>query len=381
MRQRFQSGCILKRGKRRQVWVGRWREPIIREGQLVKVNRSEILGAVSEMTKGEALEARIRPLNEGTHRPAERLNFGRFCERWEETVLPTYRESTRNFYHATLRRYILPRFKEWDLMAIQPPDVQAFLNTFAQTYSSSVVKHVRATLSRIMASAVDWGHVQRNPALGVRLPRAKGITRARVLAPGEVRMVLANLEEPYRTMVLIGALTGLRESELLALKWEDFDLSRLTLKVERSVYRGVVDTTKTKRSAREIPCPKSALTAIRELARSGHNRGDFVFTAPKGGFYSGQRITAKVFRPLAQRLGLLPFTWRSLRRSAASALHTQGTPLKVQQAILSHTSPEMSLVYVDVDPEAKRQAVSSLESGLFPHVPKLQSQLQQERAN
>lgn len=384
MRRRFQLGCIFRRGKRRQVWVGRWREAVLRDGKVVKVNRSEILGTVSMMTKAGAhrvLGARLQPINEGVYRPAESLTFGEFCERWEKAVLPTYRESTRNFYRQTLHRWILPRFRTWELSEIRPPQIQIFLNTFARSYSVSVLKHIRATVSRIMATAAEWGHIQRNPALGVRLPEGKEVRRARVLTLAETRMVVANLCEPYRTMVLVGALTGLRESELLALRWGDFDLDRRILRVEHSLYRGIVGATKTKQSAREIPCPESVVKAIRELGRGAYRRGEFVFTAPKGGLYCGQRITAKVFRPLAASLGLPAFTWRSLRRSAASALHAQGIPLRVQQAILGHSNPAMSLLYTEADIESQRQAVLSLESLLFPSVPNLQSQLQQQRPN
>src|SRR5690349_2508052 len=101
-----------------------------------------------------------------------------------------------------------------------------------------------------MTTAVDWQYLAHNPVGGVRLPPGKPIKRAPVLSPERVRLVLANLQEPYRTMTALMAGTVIRESELLALKWRDFDVVQRVIRIRRSLYRGkIYEGTKTAEAA------------------------------------------------------------------------------------------------------------------------------------
>ena len=73
IRRRYQAGCLFIRGKRRKVWVARWREDVITpEGTTSRILRSEVLGPVSEiMSRREArkiLETKLRPINQGRQR-------------------------------------------------------------------------------------------------------------------------------------------------------------------------------------------------------------------------------------------------------------------------------------------------------------------------
>src|SRR5713101_1936644 len=115
-RHRFQAGHVFKRGKRRKLWVGRWRERILFGGTLKSTQRSAVLGPCSEMSKGDAerrLYDFLRPINNGTQSPMQTMTFGEFAVRWKQDILPHYRESTGVFYKATLDRWILPHFRDW----------------------------------------------------------------------------------------------------------------------------------------------------------------------------------------------------------------------------------------------------------------------------
>ena len=100
-----------------------------------------------------------------------------------------------------------------------------------------------------------------------------------------------------------------------------------------------------------------------------------------GNLFSAQQVTKRVFRPLAKTLKIPAFSWRSFRRSAETALHTGGVPLKVQQQILGHSNPSMTLLYADPDIAERRKAMSQLDALLLPNVAKLQKQLQEVRPN
>jgi integrase len=383
MRRRFQVGSVRKRGRRCPVWEGRYYEPVIVEGKLRKVRRGVILGSRSQMSKSEAkqkLQKLLQSLNEGLHVPRECITFGQLWDKWRKEILPTYRSSTGEFYQRTMERWILPWFREWQLRDIKTIDLQAFINRF-QGYSKSALKHIRSTVSVILATAVDWQYVQQNPANRIKLPAGKAVKRATVLTPEQLQTVITNLDEPYRTMVVIDSRTGMRESEVLGLKWDDFDHVRRVVKVQRSFYRGKVNEPKSKQSEREIPYGDAVRQTLCWLANSEHNKGEFLFVAPRGGFFSPQRITRTVFKPLAVRLGLPEFTWRTFRRSLASALHNNGTPLKVQQAILGHTNVGTSLIYTEAELARMRQAIAEFDVLMDANGRTLRSELQNQRVN
>jgi integrase len=87
--------------------------------------------------------------------------------------------------------------------------------------------------------------------------------KRRVLMPGEVNALAANLHEPYSTLVLFLAATGLRIGEAIAVKWSDIEGS--VLQVARRIYEGDEDTVKSDRSVRQLPIESSLQARMRQL--------------------------------------------------------------------------------------------------------------------
>jgi hypothetical protein len=99
-RSRYQNGCLFVRGKRRKVWVARWREDVIlADGSANRVMRSVVLGPVSDIAgRREArrlLDAHLSPINQGQYRPESTMLFSKFiAECFEPGVLPTLKFAT-----------------------------------------------------------------------------------------------------------------------------------------------------------------------------------------------------------------------------------------------------------------------------------------------
>jgi integrase len=378
MQRRFQSGCLFKRGKRRKVWIGRWREPQkMADGSMGAVMRSEILGAVAELSKTAAqnlLLAKLAPVNSGMVRPGSVLAFKDFACEWEKAVLSMYRPSTREFYKATMDRWVLPYWSEWRLIDIRLMDVRKWLSSHTAAYSASVVKHMRATLSKMLSDAVELGYLDRNPAKGFRTPRGKSVRRVVALSLEQIVVVLSRLDEPLRTAVRLVGILGLRESELSGLRACDLDFLGKTVMVRQSRYRGESSEVKTEGSARVLPLPVSCETALRKLADATPGADGLLFRGPDGKPLNFDGAVKYIFRPLADAAKLPRFTWRSFRRAVSTEMHRDGVPLKVAQVILGHTTPQVTLgIYTETSLDDMRAAVKGLEAGLFPSVPNLQN--------
>lgn len=177
-RGRFQSGCLFKRGKRRKVWVARWREDMLREdGSVGRMLRSVVLGSVADLpTRADAqtrLEEQLRPLNQGTARPEATMAFGTFAEtQWQTLVLPTLKLSTQHGYRNVLRKHVLPYWRDWRLRDIGRQDVQQWVGEkFRQRQGWQTVRNSWVLLSGILETAVEYGYLSVNPARGVKFPQ------------------------------------------------------------------------------------------------------------------------------------------------------------------------------------------------------------------
>ncbi len=355
MRRRFQVRQVVRKGRKKPLWIGRYWQPVLKEGKFARVRKAEILGACDVMSKSQAKQALkdiLQPINDGRHVPECASTFDELWRKWQKQILCNYRESTRGFYERAALRWVVPYFGRWPLADITAFACQEYINQF-NGYSKSVIKRVRATLSRILAGAIDWGWIKENPASKLKLPEGRSARQAAILTPQELVKVMDGLGEPYRTMVVIEVYTGLRESELMTLRWGDFDRERKVMRVQRSEYRNAVGETKTGPSRREIPYGDRVADALTRLEAAGHKRGDYLFVAPRGGFDWGQKVTRQVFKPLAKKLKIPAFTWRSFRRSLYTALNTAGAPLKTQQGIMGHVTVEMALLCPEAAMDAK----------------------------
>src|SRR5260370_35054438 len=103
-RRRYQSGCLFKRGKRRKVWIARWREDVIRpDGSLGRIQRSIVIGLLSEVpTRREAqiqLDQHLQMLNQGQQRPQTTKHLQDFvdCERTHHVSPPLKLSSTGGY--------------------------------------------------------------------------------------------------------------------------------------------------------------------------------------------------------------------------------------------------------------------------------------------
>src|SRR2546422_2802281 len=378
-RRRYQTGCLLVRGKRRKMWVARWREDVIRpDGTPGRVLRSEVLGPVSEIPTRRAarqlLNTHLQPFNQGRCRPQSTITFAGFvAEHFEPVVLPTFKFSTRQGYASMLRKHLLPRFGDERLCDISRAEIQRFvLEKLRLGYAWEMANRIRDLLSKVLGTAVEWGYLEENPARGVKMPE-RTLKRPRTsLSADEVRKLLGVLDDPVRTIALLAVLGGLRIGEILALRWGRVDFSASSLRVEESYYHGRFGTPKTQASRRTVALPPIVVQAL--VARRSRCLDDgpdsLVFGGQETRPFDADHLRDGHLKPACVRAGLKPIDFHTLRHTHSSLLHATGTPLKVAQAQLGHSSMAMTLgVYTHALPDAQRQAVEKLERVLFPSVP------------
>jgi integrase len=161
-------------------------------------------------------------------------------------------------YQSYIETHIRPKWTEWPLHKLAgkgvPFAVEQWLKSLA--LAPKTKGNVRNVMAVVFNCAMRWGLLD----LGVNpltLVRVKGVSRRqtepRILTADEIQTLIAALAEPCRTAVIVALSTGLRCSELFALKWLDFDWEQLTVLVRRAIVDGVVGDVKTKYSQSGLP--------------------------------------------------------------------------------------------------------------------------------
>jgi integrase len=171
----------------------------------------------------------------------------------------------------------------------------------------------------------------------------------------EITAMLSVLGEPARTLVLTSALTGLRRGELQGLQWSDF--TGTELRVERSVWNGVVGDTKNTAGKRAVPLlPVLAEALAQHKARNGSS--EWCFHGETGQPIRLENLAKRQIIPALKAAGL---KWRALRRGLSTNLVELGVEPKIAQAILRHADVNTTLqFYIKARTEGTTEAMRKL---------------------
>ena len=234
--------------------------------------------------------------------------------------------------------------------------------------------HITADLCTAKASPtgrakVDPGkcpRVERNPIKLVR-QSAKREKAPDVLELWELQLLLSKLAVRERTLALLDAATGLRVSELLALRWSDVDFENLELRVTRSIWHQVVGNCKTEASAKPVPMDSYMAEDLLSWRRQSiySSNDDYVFASEtmRGKQpYWPDNLMKRHIRPVAKANGIhKKIGWHTFRHSFGTLLKANGEDVKTVQELLRHANSRITLdVYTQAVNSNKRAAQSKV---------------------
>ena len=302
-----------------------------------------------------------------------------YLARWLVRTRDDVRPSSWRQREQYVRSYVIPVMGRTPLAKLTPGDVERMTSGMvAAGKSPTTAAGARVILRRALADALRDGFVTRNVAALARPPR-RTQREIEYLHPAQLRTLLAACEaDPIGPLVAVAATTGLRQGELLGLTWSDVEDGTLT--VRRALARArdggwELSPPKTSRSRRSVRLPAAAVAAFarqRELqeqdrAAVGNAWQDveaIVFTDPVGRYLRGYNVT-KAFQRLLTAAGLPSVPFHALRHSTATALLSEGVPLRVVADVLGHSTIVVTAnVYAAVVPELRREAADAMDRAL-----------------
>ena len=376
-RKRFQHGHVFQIGS---TWYGKYREDVIgTDGETRRKQVTVTLGTKADkLTKPLAkrrMELILSRINSPDYRPGRFAKLKEFAEIWEDQVLVGCKPSAVRSAKSHLNVHILPHFGKSPLDEIGVQAQQAFVTKLARVnLSRKMVRNVVSTLASILQTAKTWGYVcQTVDYKSLVFPFEEVAVEARFFTPEQIGKIIAVAREPYKTMFVVLALTGIRAGEMLGLKWEDVDLERNLLHIRRSAWYGRIQTTKTKTSESVLPIAHPLAETLRPYREQWKPNPDgFLFVTRNRRPPSSNKVVEYGLWPVLDLLSIPRCGLHAFRHSHASLLlHTGATP-KIVQEQLRHADPRVTLgVYGHVLGDAQREAVEKLAAIVVENVPKI----------
>ena len=344
-------------GKRKQQWLS------------IRGTKKE-----AEKRLGELLHQ----LDTGTFMKPSKTTLGEFLERWIKDYQPNL--SPRGFerYQEIIRKHLIPSLGSIVLTQLRPENIQShYTAKMKDGLSPKTVNFHHSVLHVALQTALKWGLIARNPADAVDPPRVRRRDMQTWDEDDIARFLEVAKGSPYYELFYLALFTGMRRSELLALRWLDVDFIFSQIYVNRSLHRlrdgsYILTEPKSEKSRRTIALPPSVTLLLKDYQEKRKqvaaalgvslSDNDLVFSHLDGKPLRPNTVT-HAWKVLAARAGLKIIRFHDARHTHASLMLKAGTHPKIVQERLGHSSIAMTLdTYSHVAPGLQEAAAEKFES-------------------
>jgi len=352
-------------GKRKQQWVS------------IKGTKKEAEKRLSEL---------LTQLDTGSFMKPGKTTLSEFLERWlKDYVRPNLAPRTSEGYESIARQHLIPQLGNIILTQLKPSHLQRYYSETllkgrcdgkGVALSPQTVRHHHTALHKALETAVEWGLLSRNVADAVRPPHVER-PDMHIWGENDITQFLEVAKSTsYYALFYAALFTGMRRSELLALRWQDIDFIFGQVYVSRSLHQlkdrsFVFRSPKTAKGRRTVALPPSAVLVLneyhkkQELERAllGMPLTDeaLVFSSLEGNPLPPNSIT-RAWTSLASRAGLKAIRLHDARHTHASLMLKQGIHPKIVQERLGHATIAVTLdTYSHVVPGLQEAAAERFD--------------------
>lgn len=343
--------------------------------------RKAFYGHAREEVSAQLTEALDRR-NKGLPVVADgKQTLGQYLKDWLAAIKGNVRQKTYQGYESYIRVHVQPALGKHRMAKLNPLHLQRFYSQkLEQGLSPTTVRHIHATLHRALDQAVRWGIVYRNVAELVDPPRRARHEMAALL-PEQARALLdAAAGDRLEALYILAITTGMRQGELLGLRWAEVEMEEGILRVRAIVQRtknGInFSEPKTAGSRRQIALVPAAVAALRahrikqaaERLKVGPSWQDngLVFPTRTGRPMDASNLLHRSFDPLLKRTGLPHMRFHDLRHTAATIYLRKKVHVKVVSEMLGHSQIGITLnTYSHVLPDMQKEATAAMQAALW----------------
>lgn len=310
----------------------------------------------------------------------DKITLSEYLARWlKEYATPNLSPSTVEGYEHILNRHLSPAIGNVSLAHLKPEHLQKYYAEKQKAgLSAQTIRHHHTVLHKALKTAVEWELLTRNVADAVSCPRAQQV-EMKTWNEYEVSQFLdAAKDTQYYALFYTALFTGMRRSELLALRWQDVDLILSEIYVSRSLHvlkgsKVIYRAPKTKAGKRTVALPPSAFHVLDEHRKAQQSdcllQGKTLLDSDSVFNTLGKPLlpnsVTHAWHKLVKHAGLKSIRLHDARHTHASLLLKQGIHPKIVQERLGHSSIQITLdTYSHVAPGMQEAAAKRFDEAM-----------------
>jgi integrase len=376
-RRHYGTGSLRQVG---QSWIGSWYGPDDRRIKR-RIGSVRATGGRDGLTKAQAEKefARLREseavIAASTRRVTMHEAGAELCKALE---LRGRKKSHRLTVAADLHNHIEPFFEGKDLAKITPEEIERYIVVKRKTLAIKTVRNHLNTIHSVFELGLRRKWCQSNPVKLAERPVIKTTeTRIKFLDQPELEKLLA-VKYPKdafggieATLYLTAAMTGLRQGELLGLRWRDVDATARKVRVVSPYVRGEFGDPKSEGSGRSVPLADRVAQELQKLRdRSVYDAdGDLVFCHPESGGPLDRSKLTRRFKQAIKLAKVREITFHELRHIFGTRMAAAGVPLRTIQHWMGHADAKTTQVYAHYQPSDHEADTVDQAFSAEPHVP------------
>ncbi len=314
---------------------------------------------------------------------------------WLEFERPVLRPSSMIHYEQIVRMYLIPNLGRISLRDLRIEHIQGFYTRLiAKGIGAHTIRKIHHVLHRSLNLAVETGMIERNPASYAHPPKKPTVEMSILDESQASHFMISIIGHRWEALFRLDLVTGMRQMEILGLKWTDLDWLRLTVRIERQLVRpdghGVkFIEPKTKSGKRVIDLDETTIKLLRdhyecqqqERVEAGEKWQEFglIFTSSIGTPIDSSDLRREFYK-LLKEAGLPRIHFHGLRHTAASLMLNHGVPAIIVSKRLGHARVSITEdIYAHALPTMQAEAAKLISDlitpvQLYPTVPEAPSQ-------
>jgi integrase len=347
---------------------------INKEGKRKQKKKS---GFKSERDARDALRLAEAEVIKGTYIEPSKMSYSAFVEEWFKTKKRKLGKQTIEVHKMYLDKYILPSLGEKTLAALKTSHIDDLIEKMHDKgYSPSTIKKAVNIIKNSLEYAVFHEVLIKNVAKKATLPKEEK-NEMSVWNEEEVnRFLKAAKNDRLYPLFYLALMSGLRQGELLGLRWKDLDLENHFLTINQVLAhngKDIIKGTKTKKSKRIVNLTESTVHVLKVHRKSvleekllngkSYQDQDLVFCTQMGTPVHPSNLRNRVFNKLIEAANVPKIRFHDMRHTHATLLLSKGVNVKVISERLGHSNSKITLdTYSHVLPTMQKDAMDKLDS-------------------
>ena len=357
--------CIRERRNRLVIDFydqhGKRRWKTLKEGTTKKETKKTLREIENDIEKGSYIA------------PTEVPGFYKIADTWLKIKKPNIRHSTHLQYKGHVENHLKPYFGITQINRLNYDSIERYIQHCQdKEMSTPMLKKSLVTLGAIFTYACRKRYLAYNPVRDIEKPKgqstkeeAKDIS---ILSPEQIRALLGAAPDfKSKTLFMTAVMTGMRQGELLGLKWDDIDWMTGQAQVSRTFNYKRFYEPKSKTSKRKIDLAPQLVAQLKEWQLAcPPNKLNLVFPNGEGKPIDDSHLRNRVFNPALKKAKIPKIRWHDLRHCYSSLLIDQGESPKYIQTQMGHSSINVTFdIYGHLMKDSNQEAATRLGNAIF----------------